>query len=253
MKSLNKALDVLEILLNLGGSEIRLSELAQMTGLNKATVSRIVSALVKRGYMHQVERRGKYVLGTKFLDFSAVIKQKNRIKDVAMPHLIKLNRLVEEAAALFSFDGERAIFVEEVHSKHPLKITPDPTSSVPLYCTGVGKILLASKTAQELEKYFNNTDIRAFTPNTITEFNHLKSHLMTVAKEGVAYDDEEFSPGYRMVAAGIRDAGERLIGGIGVMGPAARLTPSKMKEIAPYVKYCAMEISMDLGYRESKD
>ena len=252
MKSLNKALDVLEVLLNLGGSEIRLSEIAQLSGLNKATVSRIVSALVKRGYMHQVERRGKYVLGTKFLDFSAIIKQKNRIKDVAMPHLIKLNRLVEEAAALFGIDGERAIFVEEVHSKYPLKITPDPTFSVPLYCTGIGKILLANKTAQELEKYFNNTDIRAFTPNTITEFNHLKSHLMTVTKEGVAYDDEEFSPGFRMVAAGIRDANERLIAGIGVMGPSARLTRSKMKEIAPYVKYCAMEISMDLGYRESK-
>ncbi len=253
MKSLNKALDILEVLLNLGGSEIRLSELAQLSGLNKATVSRIVSALVKRGYMNQVERRGKYVLGAKFLSFSTIIKQKNRIKDVAMPHLIKINRLVGEAVALFSFDGERAIFVEEVHSKHPFRITPDPSSSVPLYCTGIGKLLLASKTAQELEEYFNNTNIRAYTPNTITEPKDLKSHLMTVAKEGVAYDDEEFHIGYRMVAAGIRDADERLTAGIGVIGPAARLTLSRIKEIAPYVKYCAMEISMDLGYREKED
>ena len=41
MKSLNRALDILEVLLTLGGSEMRLSGLAQMTGLNKATVSRM--------------------------------------------------------------------------------------------------------------------------------------------------------------------------------------------------------------------
>lgn len=252
MKSLNKALDVLEIFLDVAGTEMRLSELAQLTGLNKATVSRIVAALVKRGYMNQVERRGKYVLGTKFLNFSAVIKQRNKIRDIAMPHLGKLNQLVEESVALFSLDGGRAVFVEEVHTKYPLRIVPDPTSAVPIYCTAIGKIFLADKTAQDLEEYLQHTDIRAYTPNTITDLNRFKSHLRTVAKEGVAYDDEEFYSGLRMVAAGIRDTEEKLVAGIGVMGPSVRLTVARMKEIAPDVKHCAMEISMDMGYRGNK-
>lgn len=252
MKSLNKALDILEVFLDVGGSEIRLSEVAQLTGLNKATVSRIVSILVKRGYLRQVERRGKYVLSTKFLDFSTIIKQRNRIRDIAMPNLIRLNRLVEESVALFSLDRERAIFIEEVHSKYPVRITPDPTFSVPLYCTAIGKILLASKTEQELEEYFRHTDMRAYTPKTITDLNDFKSHLMTIAKEGVAYDDEEITPGLGMVAVGIRDAEEKLVAGIGVMGPSQRLTRARMEEITPYVKHCAMEISIDLGYRDNK-
>lgn len=252
MKSLNKALDILEVLVDLGGGEIRLSELAQLTGLNKATVSRIVSALVKRGYMSQVERRGKYVLGEKFLNFSTVIRQKNQIKDIALPYLVKLNQLVKESVALFSLDGEKAVFVEEVHSKYPLRLPPDASGMPPLYCTAIGKILLASKPARELEEYFHQTEVKAYTPNTITDFNRMKSHLMTITREGVAYDDEELYPGFRSVAVGIRDAEERLVAGIGIEGPSARLTLAVMKEIAPDIKHCAMEISMNLGYRNNK-
>jgi DNA-binding IclR family transcriptional regulator len=252
MKSLNKALDILEVLVDLGGSEIRLSELAHLSGLNKATVSRIVSALVKRGYMSQVERRGKYVLGEKFLSFSTLIRQKNQIRDIAMPHLVKLNQLIKESVALFSLDGEKAVFVEEVHSKYTLRLPPDAGPMPPLYCTAIGKILLASKAARELEEYFHQTDVKAHTPNTITDPNRLKSHLMTIAREGVAYDDEELYSGFRSVAAGIRDAEERLVAGIGVEGPSVRFTCAIMKEIAPDVKHCAMEISMDLGYRDNK-
>jgi DNA-binding IclR family transcriptional regulator len=167
-----------------------------------------------------------------------------------MPHLVKLNQLIKESVALFSLDGEKAIFVEEVHSKHPLRLPSDTSAMPPLYCTAIGKILLASKAARELEEYFHNTDMRAYTPNTITDPSRLKSHLMTVAKEGVAYDDEELYPGFRSVAVGIRDAEERLVAGIGVQGPSVRLTRAIMKEITPDVKHCAMEISMDLGHRD---
>lgn len=250
MKSLNKVLDILEVFLDIGNSEIRLSELAQRTGLNKATVYHIVAVLVNRGYMGQVERRGKYVLGPKFLNYSAVIKQKNRIRDIAMPYLVRLNNVVEEAVGLFSWDGEKLIFVDEVHSKYPLRISPDPTSVVPLHCTAVGKIALASKTPQELEDYLSKNDIKAITPNTITDINRLKKELMLAAKEGVAYDYEENYLGAKAIAAGVRDAEDRMVACIGILGPSFRLTPERLKEIAPDVKHCALQISTDLGYRD---
>lgn len=250
MKSLNKVLDILEVFLEVGNSEIRLSELSRRTGINKATVYHIVSVLSSRGYMGQVERRGKYVLGPKFLNYSAVIKQKNRIRDIAMPHLVRLNEKVGEAASLFSWDGEMLVFVDEVHSKYPLRISPDPTSSIPLYCTSVGKIALTTYTDQELERYFNGDHIRAHTANTITDLTQFKKHLKNVAKEGVAYDDEENYTGVRAVAAGIRDGEEKLAGCISILGPSFRVTLDKLEKIKPEIKYTAMQISIDMGYRD---
>ena len=68
MKSLQKALDILELFLGDEG-EISLSDLSKSSGLNKSTVNRIALTLVKRGYLKQENRRGKYSLGIKFLDF----------------------------------------------------------------------------------------------------------------------------------------------------------------------------------------
>ena len=250
MKSLNKVLDILEVFITSESSEIRLTELAKLTGLHKATVKRMVSVLVERGYLTQQEARGKYTLGTKFLNFSAVIKKRSRISNIARPHLISLNKIVKESVVLHSYDGERIIFIEEVHSEYPLRIIPEPEKFAPHYCTAIGKLLLAVKTESELEKYFSETNIEKYTSNTITNLKKLKGHLILVARDGVAYDEEEWHPGVMAIAAGIRDEEERLIGCVNVLGPTVRLSKKRLLKLAPYVKQCAMKISLDLGYRD---
>jgi len=250
MKSLNKVLDILEVFITAESSEIRLTELAKITGLHKATVNRMVSVLVKRGYLTQQESRGKYALGTKFLNFSAAIKQKMKISNIARPYLIKLNELVKETAVLFSYDGERVVFIEEVHSAYPLRIIPEPEKSAPHYCTAIGKLLLADKTDNELERYFAGADIQAYTPKTITDLKRLKRHLIRVLRDGVAYDEEEWHLGVMSVAAGIRNEEERLIGCVAVLGPSVRLTREKLVELTPHLRQCAMKISLDFGYKD---
>jgi IclR family transcriptional regulator, KDG regulon repressor len=249
MKSLNKVLDILEVFITSESSEIRLSELAKITGLHKATVNRMVSVLVQRGYLAQQESRGKYALGGKFLTFSAAIKQKMKISNIARPHLNSLNKKVKESASLFRYDGERVVFLEEVYSTYPLRIIPGPERSVPHYCTAIGKILLADKTENELVKYLAGIDIQSYTPNTITDLNKLKKHINKIKKEGIAYDFEEWHPGVMSVAAGILDDEERLIGCVAILGPSVRLTKKRLLEMAPFIRQCAMKISLDLGYR----
>lgn len=251
IKSLNKVLDILEVFLATGGSELRLSEIAQRTGINKATVYHIIADLVERDYLYQVERRGKYALGKKFLNFSAVIRRRIKLRDIAMPFMVKLTEQIDEAVSLFSWDGEKMVFIDETHSRYPLRIVPDPGAIVPLYCTAVGKVSLAYMTEKELENYWNHNEIKAHTPNTIVDFQALKEHLRQVAKEGIAYDIEELFQGVNSMAVPIRDASEQVAGCVSVLGPSFRLTKEKMSRIAPHLKHCAMEISIDMGYRES--
>ena len=248
MKSLRKALQILELFLETGDVEIRLSDLAKMSGLNIATVNRIVSVFVEMGYMSQLERRGRYVLGTKFLRFSTVIKQRNRIRDIAVPHLVRLNKIVEETVTISNWDGSKLVMIDEVHSKHPLRINPDPGIIIPLYCTGVGKVIMAGMTEPELEDYLQNTDMPTLTPYTITNPKELRVHLKKVDHEGVAYDVEERYLGISNVGAAVRDVEDAIAGCVGVLGPSSRLTQERIAEIIPDVKKCALQISIDLGY-----
>jgi len=249
MKSLGKALDILELFLDTK-EEMGVSDIARISGLNKATISRIANYLSTRNYLVQSEKRGKYFLGTQFLSFSKVIKDRIKLRDVAMPYLSKLCKLVDESIVLVIWDGKKAINIDSVQSEQSLRIIPDESGQIPLYCTGTGKIFLAQMTDKELETYVSSNDMIAHTTNTITNLNHLKTHLLTIVDEGVAYDDEEFKFGVRNVASGIKDVEGRFIASIGVLAPSVRLTRSKMIEIAPEVKRYAMEISKGLGYKE---
>ena len=62
--TVNKAIDVLEIFLQQEG-EFRLTELADLTGMDRATTYRLASTLVKRKFLRQAKKNGKYSLGLK--------------------------------------------------------------------------------------------------------------------------------------------------------------------------------------------
>jgi len=251
MKSMNKTLRILEIFLESPEKEISLSELTSLSGFKKTTVKHITDVLVDQGYLSQVEKKGKYSVGLQLIHWGNIIKFKIDIRDIAMPHLIKLSKTTNELVSLVNWDGKNDYLAEEIEANHFLRTVMDPSNLIPRYCSGIGKLFLAQMTEKDLISYFNSEDIKAYTPNTITDFDLLKSHLKIVAKENIAYSDEEYSLGSRNVAAGIRNAAGGLVAAVAVTAPSVRLTRTRMVELAPDVKRCAMEISLALGYRDN--
>ena len=248
MRTLNRALDILEVFLEIEDDNIRLSELARLSGLNRATVNRIVSDLVDRGYLNQPKPRGRYYLGTKFIRFNHLIMQKRKLEQVAPPHLTKLAESVEDCVLLTVLDGEQTLVTDVIGSQHLLRIALEVGVRIPLYCTGQGKAILAGMTEAELDQYLSKVTLKRLTEYPITDPNELKAHLIMVAKEGVAYDDEDQFIGIRNVAAGIMKADGKVIAAVGVIGPSVRMTRTRMREVAPEVKLCAEAISRALGY-----
>jgi DNA-binding IclR family transcriptional regulator len=252
MNALNKALDILEVFTESSNNRpLRLTEVARLSGKNKVTAKRLMAILVARGYLSQPGKRGKYSLGPKLLSLNHSIKENGSVKDIAKEYMIKLNEILSETVVLAGWDGKEAHFLGEVNTKYPfspLRIIPDQNSITPLYCTSAGKIFLATMTGKELDEYFQNTKIEARTPNTITNVTLIKTHLMLVAQEGIAYDDEELYIGVRNVGAPIRNSRGEVSYAVSVTCPVARMDRTRMTEIAPDVKRCAIEISRALGY-----
>lgn len=251
MKAFIKIIKVLETFLNSNKDEISLSELTELSGLGKPTVSRIVLTLIKLGYLKQPKKRGKYTLGVQLIYLSNLIQRKIKIKKIAMPYLSALFNSVDELVVLNNWDGKNKYLVAEIQVYNRLAVLNVRDHKPALYCTANGKIFLASMTEEELDNYINNTEMVAYTENTITDPNILKSHLILVAKEGIAYSDEEAELGVKSISAGIKQADGKVVSAVSVIAPAVRLTRARMAEFAPLVKKCAMDISKDLGYQES--
>jgi IclR family transcriptional regulator, KDG regulon repressor len=256
MKSLRKSLDILKLFLN-QKSELSLTEIIKLSGLNKSTAGRIAAVLVEYNFLKQPEKRNKYSLGPIFLSFAGTIKSGSVMREIALPYVQKLTQQVHESVVIAYGDEMKNVFTETFHdissTKNILRVGIDEGTGLPPHTNSLGKIILANMPNDAMQRYLEGKPLERFTPNTITDVSLLKNHLMTIRKEGIAFDEGEHEIGVSGIAAGIKDAECKIKGAIAVIAPSARLTREKMEELVPVIKQYAIEISHGLGYQAGKN
>ena len=251
MNAIDKALDILEKI-NSNEVEISLAELARLTKSNRPTVYRICSTLVKRGYLNQKQKRGKYSLGYKFLQYYNRKNIVTRIKDNSASFLQKLCKDTSENVILAILEDNFATNVVNVLTESLLQVSPKLESKLPLHCTAPGKVLLAYLEKERQEKIIDSMQFTGNTANTIIDAASLKKNIEKIIIEGVAFDNEEYALGIRSIASPIRDETGEVIAAVSLIGPSIRLNKTKLIHFAKLVKQCASSISMSLGYAENQ-
>ena len=125
-------------------------------------------------------------------------------------------------------------------------------SRVPVHCSAVGKVLLASLTEDKLEALVNAKGLPKKTANTITVISKLKEHLNLVRKNGYAIDREENEIGIQCVAAPICDQRGEVVAAISISVPVSRISRRKLKtDLKDRVIETALAISRKIGYQGS--
>nr|WP_246421611.1 IclR family transcriptional regulator C-terminal domain-containing protein [Texcoconibacillus texcoconensis] len=122
----------------------------------------------------------------------------------------------------------------------------------PLYCTGVGKAILAYLESDELQEIVERISFEPKTKFTITTKEEFLIVLDKVRLRGYSIDDEEHEEGIRCAAAPIFNHEGRVIAGVSIAGPSQRMTDEKLDRDSLIVRQRAQEISAKLGYREAK-
>jgi len=247
MKSLNKALDIIDAVSKLGSAGIR--DISSMTGFPTTTVHRIAATLVKRQYFNQDPTTKNYSLALRFLELGTKVNQQFDLPAVARPHLQKLMSDTGESANLAVWDGDSVVYLDQVQSnKSMLKIFTQLGTRVPLYSTGVGKMLLSQWSIAELDSYLQRTRLISHTPNTLASRSKLLKELEQISNRGFSVDNEEMEAGVRCVAALVYDHRQQVVAAISISGAAMRITPERIDDLGKRVKQCALDISRDLGF-----
>lgn len=248
MDAINKAFEILELFLH-SEEELSINDVSERTGITYPTAHRITSTLVKRGYLLQPEKRGKYfVHPAKLTEFISIIRKKLNIRTAASPYLHDLSQTVNEAVFLAVRRGHVAINIDAINRDRLLNVAPD-ASALGLYYTGVGKIFLAYMSDKEFNNYVNSMVLVPRTGNTITDKDQLVKEMNNIRRNGVGFDDEENESGLRSVAAPIRDWEGRVVAAVSVIGQTARISKQRLNDLAPVVKEYALRISQAMGAR----
>ena len=157
---------------------VSLQRLAEETGLAKSTVHRLLASLVGLGYVVQDEENGHYRLTLKMFELSSGIVDSMDIMGVAKAHLERLSQRTGEAVHLVIRDGRDIVYIYKTESG-PMRMSSRVGLRSPLYCTGVGKAILATLPGDELEDIWTHSNVQKLTDKTITDLEELRSQGYT--------------------------------------------------------------------------
>jgi len=240
VQSVERALTLLETLADAGG-ELSLTQIAAAAGLPLPTIHRLVRTLVDRGYIRQLPSR-RYSLGPRLINLGD--RAGGMLAEWARPRLADLVGALGETAHLSMLDGDKATYVAQVQSPHPMRMFAEVGNRVPLHSTGVGKVLLAQLNDRDLASMVSRIGLPALTPASITDVDMFISEIRAVRERGYAVDDEETHIGVRCVAV-------PLLGGpstfaLSVSGPSARMTSELVQRAVPLLQSAAGGLVDDL-------
>jgi len=245
-KSVEKAIKILEAFSE-DNFEMSLSEISKKVNLPKATAYRIMSTLKENGLIDQRVDNGKYRPGLKLFELGSLVFKKLKLREVALPYMEKLSRECGETIHLGILQGDEVMSIESCESSFDLRSNVYIGKRAPLYCTSVGKALLAFLSPEEMSRILKHKR-KKYTENTIVEKEKLEEELRKIREKGFAVDNMEHEEGIRCVAAPIRNHEGKVIASLSISGPSIRITEDKIPQTASMVKETAYEISKSLGF-----
>lgn len=214
--------------------------------LSKSSTFRIVSTLRTHGILRRTDQ-GRYRLGLRLFELASLVPASLELRETAMPHLRQLARYAQETVHLAIREGREVVYVEKIDSNQSIRMYSRIGRRAPLYCTGVGKAILAFESETVLDLVIAEK-LERFTPRTLVDEGALREELQTVREAGYALDQEEIEEGLKCIGAAVMDYTREVVAGISVAGPTQRMTSQKVRDLIPRVVEAAARISSELGF-----
>jgi IclR family transcriptional regulator, KDG regulon repressor len=223
-------------------------QVAGRSRLPVSTVHRFLANLEGAGFLN-CGGDSVYHLGIACFAIGQAALGQLDIRRVSLPYLQELNRQTRETIHLTIRHGLSAVYLEKLDSPEQLRIHSRIGAAVPLYCTAVGKVMLAYMPDDERKKVLPQLALKRLTPNTAGNLQELEAELARVRKNGYACDLEEHEPHIRCVAAPIWDNAGAVNASLSITAPVVRMAVTRLRQLAPLIQTAGLQISRELGYR----
>lgn len=226
--------------------KINLERLAAATGLPKPTLLRFLGTLVELGYVYR-DLNDQYSLTLRMFSIGSKGLAHMDLTQDARPIAEALGSSLMETVHMGVLDEDMAMYVIKIESKYTIRMYSRVGKRIPLYCTAIGKVLLADMPPEALETTVGAIELIPFTKTTITDRRSLLAELQRIRSLGFAEDLQEHEEGVRCIAAPVRDHTGATVAGLSVSWPIFRFDEQKRDWYVSKIQESASAISRLLG------
>ncbi|MGB7190251.1 MAG: IclR family transcriptional regulator [Acidobacteriaceae bacterium] len=244
---LDRAINILEFVARQGGGEAGLPELSAAMKLHKTTTHRIAHVLESRGLLRRAPDSNRYRLGLHLYDLGCHALDNVNIRDEARPIMTRVAFEVGETVHLAVLDRAEVLYIERIEAQRSLTMGSKLGARNPVYCTALGKAILAFSPEAEIDQALAGCRMQARTKNTITSVLSFRRELERIRDRGYSIDDEEIEDGIRCISAPVLNPADRAVAAISISGPSSRVTPDRFQIIGKTVMKAAEELSTHIG------
>ena len=192
---------------------------------------------------------GNYLPGPKILSLAGMALQRIDISAIARPFVDALVAKTRCTVHLGVVNGDEIIYLIRADSDKPYVMPSRVGLSVPMHSTGIGKVVLADRADDDLERFVARAGLPSRTRHTITSLDGLRAEIADVRSHGYALDREENVPGLGCVAAPIRDLTGTVRYGISISTLTLEHSYEQIEAMASMAVESADKISAALGHQ----
>lgn len=236
-----KVFALLELLSERGTA--RLTDLANALGVPKTTLYRITTQLEQLGYLQREPGGRQLTIAPRLATLSANLLAASSRLGPRRAILEALARGLGESCSLGVRSGHEIVYLDDVAAPSPLTFNFQAGRRTPLYCTSTGKLYLARMSEDELDRYLESETLIAHTPRTLTDKRKLKAILREIAKTRFAASEDEFVLGVCGAAVPVVDPAGRMLAGLAVATPVARIAYADLPKLEPALREAADKLA----------
>ncbi|GAA4113351.1 IclR family transcriptional regulator domain-containing protein [Enteractinococcus coprophilus] len=232
----------LEVIESFGQTpRMTLTEVAEATGLSRATVRRFVHTLVSLGYMRANDKH--FALTPKVMNLGFAYLASQPLVELVDPVLANLSQELGQSTSVSVLDGTDVVYIARQETTSIMRINITVGTRFPAYATSMGRVLLAGLEAEKLDEYFAAADLTDVTDRTLTDEAALRSELGQIRKQGYAVVKEELEVGLASVAVPIRNRAGVTVAAMNTSVAVTSQAPEDLTELLPPLQAAADEVS----------
>jgi DNA-binding IclR family transcriptional regulator len=250
IQSLEKGLKILDAIIE-AAAPVTLTDIVRRFEMDRASAFRFLQTLEQRGYLRKNAETKEYDVGGRVYYWASRLREKTSLIDSFHGHLQRLAAMTGQTAHLGMFVNDRVLLADFASSDSVIAIQHQIGGLEPLYCSAVGKAVLAALPEGRREELIEKASFVPLTSKTITNAQALREDLALTRERGFAIDDSETHDALSCVARAILGPDRMPIGSVGITCVTALVNSQlgRFDKIARAVVSTADEVTRLLSSR----